>query len=105
MQARTRDLRFGRSSVHAWGLFAREAICSGEFVIEYVGEAIRSCLEDIREAQYMRSGLGSSYLFRVDKDSVVDATKRVPSLDLNNRRQSLRAENKTITAICSAFTL
>lgn len=77
LQARTKDLKFGRSPVHAWGLFARDTIPAEEFVIEYVGELIRSSLEDIREAAYERSGLGSSYLFRVDKDQVVDATKRV----------------------------
>ena len=48
-----------------------------EFVIEYVGETIRSSLEDMREAKYEQSGLDSSYLFRVDKDTVVDATKKV----------------------------
>ena len=81
LQARTKDLKFGRSPVHAWGLFARDTIPAEEFVIEYVGELIRSSLEDIREATYERSGLGSSYLFRVDKDQVVDATKRVcPSI-------------------------
>ena len=77
MQARTKDLRFGRSPVHAWGLFARAAIPKEEFVIEYVGETIRSSLEDCKELEYQRSGLGSSYLFRVDKDTVVDATKKV----------------------------
>ena len=81
LQARTKDLKFGRSPVHAWGLFARDTIPAEEFLIEYVGELIRSSLEDIREATYERSGVGSSYLFRVDKDQVVDATKRVcPSI-------------------------
>ena len=77
LQARTKDLRFGRSPVHAWGLFARTAIPKEEFVVEYVGETIRSSLEDLREQEYERSGLGSSYLFRVDRDTVVDATKKV----------------------------
>ena len=76
-QSRSKDLRFGRSPVHAWGLFARDAIPREDFVMEYVGETIRSSLEDCKEAEYQRSGLGSSYLFRVDKDTVVDATKKV----------------------------
>lgn len=79
LQAKTKDLRFGRSAVHAWGLFARSTIQKEEFVIEYVGETIRSSLEDLREAEYQRSGLDSSYLFRVDNETVVDATKRASS--------------------------
>lgn len=63
--------------MHAWGLFAKSPIPKEDFVIEYVGETIRSSLEDVREAVYERSGLDSSYLFRVDKETVVDATKKV----------------------------
>lgn len=77
MQARTKKLQFGRSPVHAWGLFAQEDIPEDEFVIEYVGEVIRSSLQDIREQEYQRAGLDSSYLFRVDSEIVIDATKKV----------------------------
>jgi SET domain-containing protein len=45
-------------------------------VIEYVGELIRQTVADRREKAYERSGIGSSYLFRVDEDLVVDATKK-----------------------------
>ncbi len=38
MQGRTQDLRFGRSRVHAWGLFAKQDIEPEEFIIEYVGQ-------------------------------------------------------------------
>ena len=40
-------------------------------------------VSDVRERRYEASGLGSLYLFRVDDEIVVDATKRVsiwPSL-------------------------
>ena len=77
MQTRAQDVRFGRSPVHAWGLFAKSRIDSGELIIEYVGETIRTVLSDVREAEYNASGLGSSYLFRVDDEVVVDATMRV----------------------------
>ena len=77
LQGRTKDLKFGRSRVHAWGLFAMETIEPGDFVIEYVGELIRLKLSDAREAEYEASGLGSSYLFRIDLEWVVDATKKV----------------------------
>ena len=38
MQGRTQDLRFGRSPVHAWGLFAKQDIEPEEFIVEYVGQ-------------------------------------------------------------------
>ena len=34
-------------------------------------------VSDVRERRYEASGLGSLYLFRVDDEIVVDATKRV----------------------------
>lgn len=53
-----------------------EMIPAGEMVIEYVGEVIRQAVADRREKAYERMGIGSSYLFRVDDDLVVDATKK-----------------------------
>ncbi|CAM8878666.1 unnamed protein product [Rhodiola kirilowii] len=47
-----------------------------DFVIEYVGELIRPRISDIRELHYEKTGIGSSYLFRLDDGYVVDATKR-----------------------------
>lgn len=38
LQGRTQDLRFGRSRVHAWGLFAKQDIEPEQFMIEYVGQ-------------------------------------------------------------------
>jgi SET domain-containing protein len=45
-------------------------------VIEYIGEVIRSATADHREQVYEATGIGSSYLFRVDNDNVIDATKK-----------------------------
>ena len=45
-QARAAPMRFGRSRVHAWGLFSARAIAAEEFLVEYVGELIRSELAD-----------------------------------------------------------
>ena len=44
-------------------------------VIEYVGEVIRQAIADDREKRYETLGIGSSYLFRVDSDTIIDATK------------------------------
>ena len=46
VQGRTQDLRFGRSRVHAWGLFAKQDIEPEEFIIEYVGQVNARCKID-----------------------------------------------------------
>jgi len=76
LQTRKKHLKFARSPIHAWGLYAMERITKGEMVIEYVGEVIRAAVADKREKAYERQGIGSSYLFRINEDLVVDATKK-----------------------------
>ncbi|WOL12385.1 histone-lysine N-methyltransferase ATXR7 [Canna indica] len=76
LKARKKRLCFQRSKIHDWGLVALEPIDAEDFVIEYVGELIRRRISDIRERQYETMGIGSSYLFRLDDEYVVDATKR-----------------------------
>jgi hypothetical protein len=65
--------RFGRSSVHAWGLFAATAIHAEERIIEYVGELVSHAESDRREAHYTSVGK-DNYLFRADDSWVIDAT-------------------------------
>ncbi|KAJ3319719.1 Histone-lysine N-methyltransferase setd1a [Boothiomyces sp. JEL0866] len=69
-------LRFAKSKIHDWGLFACERIESQEIVIEYIGEIIRQKVADIREKNYEAVGIGSSYLFRIDEDRIIDATRK-----------------------------
>lgn len=52
-----------------------EPIAADEMVIEYVGQKVRAIVADIRERQYEATGIGSSYLFRIDIDNIIDATK------------------------------
>lgn len=60
----------------SWLVVVCRHIPAGDMVIEYVGELIRQQVADKREKAYERQGIGSSYLFRVDEDLVVDATKK-----------------------------
>ncbi|OZJ06142.1 hypothetical protein BZG36_00965 [Bifiguratus adelaidae] len=76
LKNRKKQLKFAKSPIHDWGLFAQEHIDAHDMVIEYVGEVIRQQVADLREKKYERSGIGSSYLFRVDDDTVIDATKK-----------------------------
>lgn len=73
---RKKPVTFARSAIHNWGLYALEPIAAREMIIEYVGESIRQQVAEHREKSYLKTGIGSSYLFRVDENSVIDATKK-----------------------------
>lgn len=73
---RKKNVRFDRSAIHNWGLYAGEDIRANDFIIEYVGERVRQRVANLREERYDRQGVGSSYLFRIGEDSVIDATKK-----------------------------
>ncbi|XP_071999703.1 histone-lysine N-methyltransferase SETD1B isoform X1 [Engystomops pustulosus] len=75
LKFRKKKIRFCKSHIHDWGLFAQEPIAADEMVIEYVGQNIRQVIADMREKRYEDEGIGSSYMFRVDHDTIIDATK------------------------------
>lgn len=76
LNKRKKPVSFARSAIHNWGLYALEPIAQKEMIIEYVGERIRQQVADFREKAYLKSGIGSSYLFRIDENTVIDATKK-----------------------------
>lgn len=63
-------IKFARSQIHGWGLYALETIAPEVMIIEYVGEKVRPTVSDEREKSYERRGMGSSYMFRIDGDAV-----------------------------------
>lgn len=75
LKFRKKQLKFAKSAIHDWGLFAMEPIAADEMVIEYVGQMIRPIVADLRETKYEAIGIGSSYLFRIDLETIIDATK------------------------------
>ncbi|KAF2015843.1 hypothetical protein BU24DRAFT_462063 [Aaosphaeria arxii CBS 175.79] len=75
LKKRKKFVKFDRSAIHNWGLYAQENITANDMIIEYVGEKVRQRVADLREAKYDMQGVGSSYLFRIDEDTVIDATK------------------------------
>lgn len=107
---RAKNLRFSRSKIHQWGLFACESIASGEAVIEYVGEKIRPSVADHREKQIyanLPTHDGSSYFFRVDFD-VIDATLKGNKARFINHScnvsidiQSLFIMTRVIARVCT----
>lgn len=75
LKKRKKLVKFDRSAIHNWGLYAEENIAVNDMIIEYVGEKVRQRVADLREKKYDMQGVGSSYLFRIDEDTVIDATK------------------------------
>ena len=63
-----------RSHIHGWGLFTKADLQKHTMVIEYMGELIRNVVSDKREKDYENRKIGSCYMFRVDKEYIVDAT-------------------------------
>lgn len=68
IQFRKKRIRFSRSHIHEWGLFAMEPIAADEMVIEYVGQIIRQ----VRQTCALKHGLfplnwpsGTRWLFWV----------------------------------------
>ena len=76
LKKRKKLVKFDRSAIHGWGLYAEENIAVNDLIIEYVGEKVRQKVADLRELKYDRQGVGSSYLFRMADDEIVDATKK-----------------------------
>lgn len=56
-------------------MYAEENIPKDDMIVEYVGERVRQSVADLREAEYLESGIESSYLFRIDEGTIVDATR------------------------------
>lgn len=69
-------LAFGKSGIHGFGVFAKLPHRAGDMVIEYTGELIRPPVADRREHLIYNSLVGAgTYMFRIDDERVIDATR------------------------------
>uniref|UniRef100_A0A7E4W9C1 [histone H3]-lysine(4) N-trimethyltransferase n=1 Tax=Panagrellus redivivus TaxID=6233 RepID=A0A7E4W9C1_PANRE len=75
LTSRPTCVTFAPSRIHDWGLYTLEDIKPKSMIIEYIGEVCRSTVVDFREQRYIENGIGSSYLFRINDDWVIDATR------------------------------
>jgi len=72
-RGRCKRTRVGVSAVHGWGLYLLENAKKDDLIIEYLGEVISQPEADRRGVIYDKQGL--SYLFNINDDAVVDATR------------------------------
>lgn len=71
-----RRLAFGKSRIHGFGVFTKVAHKAGDMMIEYIGELVRPPVSDIREGRIYNSLVGAgTYMFRIDDERVIDATR------------------------------
>jgi len=73
--SKQKNIQFGKSCIHSWGVFALEDIASEEMVVEYIGEYIDEKIANLREKLYEKQGY-DDYMFRVDDNLIIDATKK-----------------------------
>ncbi|KAH1094100.1 hypothetical protein AAZX31_14G109900 [Glycine max] len=69
-----------KSRIHALGLYTSRFISRGEMVVEYIGEIVGLRVADKREKEY-QSGRKlqyktACYFFRIDKEHIIDATRK-----------------------------
>lgn len=63
------------SKIHGIGLFTNVDINKDTYLMKYEGEVIGKCMSDKRERMYIKNGIDSIYMFEVDTDMIIDATK------------------------------
>uniref|UniRef100_A0A1J3GP59 Histone-lysine N-methyltransferase ATX2 n=1 Tax=Noccaea caerulescens TaxID=107243 RepID=A0A1J3GP59_NOCCA len=69
-------LAFGKSGIHGFGIFTKLPHKAGDMVIEYTGELVRPSIADKREHLIYNSMVGAgTYMFRIDNERVIDATR------------------------------
>ncbi|GAU15067.1 hypothetical protein TSUD_08050 [Trifolium subterraneum] len=69
-----------KSGIHGLGLYTSQLISQGRMVVEYVGEIVRQSVADQREIEYISGRKlqykSACYLFRIDNEHVIDATRK-----------------------------
>lgn len=91
-------LAFGKSRIHGFGVFAKLPHKAGDMVIEYTGEVVRPPIADIREHCIYNSLVGAgTYMFRVDTERVIDATRAGSIAHLINHSCEPNCYSRTIT--------
>ncbi|KAF8651034.1 hypothetical protein HU200_063638 [Digitaria exilis] len=93
-------LTFGKSRIHGFGVFAKAAHKAGDMMIEYIGEIVRPPVSDIRERRIYNSLVGAgTYMFRIDDERVIDATRAGSIAHLINHSCEPNCYSRAITVL------
>ncbi|XP_057540933.1 histone H3-lysine(4) N-trimethyltransferase ATX1-like [Amaranthus tricolor] len=93
-----RRLAFGKSKIHGFGIFAKLPHKAGDMVIEYTGELVRQPVADRRERLIYNSLVGAgTYMFRIDDERVIDATRAGSIAHLINHSCEPNCYSRVIT--------
>ncbi|KAK4742943.1 hypothetical protein SAY87_000944 [Trapa incisa] len=91
-------LAFGKSGIHGFGIFAKQEHRAGDMVIEYTGELVRPPIADRREHFIYNSLVGAgTYMFRIDEERVIDATRAGSIAHLINHSCEPNCYSRVIT--------
>ncbi|OEL35786.1 Histone-lysine N-methyltransferase ATX2 [Dichanthelium oligosanthes] len=92
--------RTGKSKIHGFGVFAKVAHKAGDMMIEYIGEIVRPPISDIRERRIYNSLVGAgTYMFRIDDERVIDATRAGSIAHLINHSCEPNCYSRAITVL------
>ncbi|KAG6419853.1 hypothetical protein SASPL_116365 [Salvia splendens] len=93
-----RRLAYGKSRIHAFGVFTKLPYKAGDMVIEYTGDIIRGSVADRREHLSYNKLVGAgTYMFRIDDNRVLDATKAGSIAHLINHSCESNCYSRVIT--------
>ncbi|KAL9242503.1 hypothetical protein vseg_016495 [Gypsophila vaccaria] len=93
-----RRLAFGKSRIHGFGIFTKQPHKAGDMVIEYTGELVRPVVADRRENFIYNSLVGAgTYMFRIDDERVIDATRAGSIAHLINHSCEPNCYSRVIT--------
>ncbi|XP_065318751.1 uncharacterized protein LOC135926748 [Gordionus sp. m RMFG-2023] len=98
-----KNVYLGKSRIQGMGLFAARDFDRDSMIIEYVGELIRSEVAEVRErSALLASAFASTYFFRLDDHSVLDATRSGGPARYINHSCDPNCRAQTITIFVSS---
>ena len=88
----------GKSAIHGWGAFTKVPHAAGDMMIEYCGDLVRPSVADLREDRSYDKLVGAgTYVFRLDSNFNVDATRAGNMAHLINHSCDPNCYSRTIT--------
>eukprot|EP00775_Hariotina_reticulata_P004536 gene4536-4788_t len=102
MQSSVRDrVASGKSAIHGLGVFAKIPHRAGDYIVEYQGSLVRPLVADRLEARTYNQMVGAgTYIFRLNADFNVDATRSGNIAHLINHSCAPCCHSRTVTLVC-----